>query len=188
MKWCFVICGHIGISVCAVAQQHASNASGVYQTKEDFLGNNVYHLAKNDADNFVKIGSNQSIFLYRGSEKKKFKFREVYGYYNNGAQYRKFGAIKFFTKYGYAQIIDSRGLILYSATYAAHKVGRTHYFYSLTKDSPVKYFSIANLKKDFPDNTEFVNAIKKLSYKEYSWQKDGQYLINDLYLKSINTK
>lgn len=184
----FIMCWLIAGSPAVFAQGPASDASGVYQSKEDFLGNNVYHLAKNDADNFVKIGSNQSILLYRGSEKSKFKFREVYGYYNNGAQYRKFGAIKFFTKYGYAQIIDSRGLILYSATYAVYKAGRIHYFYSLTKDSPIKYFSIANLKKDFPDNPEFVKAIKKLSYKEYSLEKDGQYLINDLYLKSINKK
>lgn len=178
-------CVLVSNSTFIKGQASESNTSGVYLTQEDFIANNIYHLAKNDDKTFVKIGSNESLVVYRGPEKAKFKFREVFGYVDKGERYRKFGEIKFFTEYGYAKILDDRGLILYSAMYASHKVGRIHYFYSLSKDSPIKYFSKRNLKKDFANNTEFLQAIEKLRFRDYGTQTDGRYLINNLYLKTI---
>ncbi|MBA4054612.1 MAG: hypothetical protein C0490_07865 [Marivirga sp.] len=188
MRTLMILCCVIVGSITVNAQDTVTNTNGVYLSKEDFLSNNVYHLAKNDDRNFVRISSNQSILLYRGPEKAKFKFREVYGYLDKGERYRNFGAIKFFTKYGFAKVVDDRGLVLYSAIYATYKVGRIHYFYSLTKDSPVKEFSKRNLRKDFAGNTEFLQAMMKLKFRDYSSQTNGRYLINDLYLKSRNKK
>lgn len=187
MKTYLILCCILfGSSAIIKGQAIESNISGVYLTQQDFISNNIYHLAKNDDKNFVRVGSNESLVVYRESEKAKFKFREVFGYVDNGEQYRKFGEIKLFTKYGYAKILDARGFVLYSATYASHKVGRIHYFYSLSKDSPIKYFSKRNLKEDFASNTEFLQAIEKLRFRDYSMQTDGKYLINNLYLKTID--
>ena len=189
MKACLILCcALVGNSTFVNAQTTESITSGVFITREDFIANNIYHQAKNDEKNVVKIGSNESLVVYRGPEKAKFKFREVFGYVDKGERYRKFGEIKFFTKYGYAKILDDRGFILYSATYASHKVGRIHYFYSLSKDSPIKYFSKRNLKKDFLNDTEFLLAIEKVKFRDYGTQTDGRYLINDLYLKTIYKK
>lgn len=189
MKAYLILCCVLtGNSIVVKAQVNESTTSGVFLTREDFIANNIYHLAKNDDKNFVKIGSNESLVVYRGPEKAKFKFREVFGYVDKGERYRKFGEIKFFTKYGYAKVLDDRGFIMYSATYASHKVGRIHYFYSLSKDSPIKYFSKRNLKKDFANSTGFLQAIEKLKFREYATQIDGKYLINDLYLKTAAKK
>lgn len=79
-----------------VFAQDGATASGIYLTKQDFLANNVSHLAKNDGQNSVKIGSNQTIVLKKGREREKFRFKDIYGYSLNGERYRKFGAIKFF--------------------------------------------------------------------------------------------
>lgn len=186
MKTYFILINALFTANVIVAQNKPeTHATGIYLTKEDFLSNNVYHLAKNDAENALKIGSNQSIILHEGPNREKFRFKDIYGYRFNGEQYRKFGAIKLFQKYGYAKVIADQSLKLYSAHYAVHKVGRTHYFYSKSANSPLRYLSKKNLRSDFSDNTKFLQSVKGMTYKEMISQKDGKYLILELFEKSL---
>ena len=170
------------IANVGLAQDEAAT-SGIYLTKEQFLSDDVHHLARNDKQNSIKIGSNQAIVIKHGDERTKFRFNDVYGYKSSGERYRKFGAIKLFQKYGYAKLIDDRSL--YSANYATYKVGRVHYFYSLSTESQLRYLSKKNLRKDFSEKQIVLQSIEGLTFKELISHTDGKYLISDPYEKSL---
>ena len=173
-------------NVLLAQSQTDANTSGLYVAKEDFLGNQAHHIAKNDDQNFIRIRPNQTIVLKRGPERTKFKFNDVYGYSSNGERYRKFGEKKLFHKCGYAKVLDDRSLTLYSAYYADYKIRKTHYFYSLSPESPLRYLSKRNLRKDLPDNKTFLHLIKGLNHRKMISHSEGKYLLSELYEKSLN--
>ena len=65
----------------ALARSEAdTNTSQIYNAKEELLATKAHHLAKNDEQNFFKIGSNQTIVLKRGPERAELKFKDVYAW------------------------------------------------------------------------------------------------------------
>lgn len=162
--------------------QYSDRITGVYLTQEDFLANSLSMPARTDSKNHLKINLDHTVLLTRKGEIQKFSFGDIYGYFKDGAKFRSYGKKELFASYGYYQVVDESGLIIYSRITPGHRSEHKWYYYSATLNSPIHRLNPRDLRKDFKQNPEFVRLAIK-AYKEKTLLTEMQ--INDLYNTTV---
>jgi hypothetical protein len=166
------------------------NASGIYISKEDFMHSSISMLAENDSRNGIEQQLDRVVVI-RDGKKQRFNYHQLSGYYQNGFRYRAYGdKWRLFSRYGYYQILDDSGLIIYSRKSSNYKSGGyTWYYYSISIDSPVRALIRRNILKDFHDQPEFADlVISGLKNKNLLTVSSDKLLINELYRLKVRTK
>jgi hypothetical protein len=161
--------------------------NGVYVTNTDFEQGKITSLM--DCDIIENWDGSISLSAKGGAT--TYKFGTVFGYIKNGVKYRKYGSKrKFFTTYGYCQLLDESGLMIYSKPSRHHRSnGYVWHYYSLKPTSEIRPLTLKNLRRDFPDNPEFTDLMKRsMKRKDYLRESNGRLMVNEIYLRKVADK
>ena len=130
---------------------------GIYQTAADFAQKKVTHAIyavdkKNYLSLHAKFGSSKIDVVDAGA-KTSYSRSEIYGYKDNGVDYRIAG------DNAYA-IVDASSLVLYSNVKVipgmkGHDTKETVYYFSKDANSEIKELTKDNLKVAYSDNKRF---------------------------------
>lgn len=158
--------------------------NGIFVTPQDLATTNVLEANKTDNLNNVVVNLDKNVLLIRSGFERKYKFGTLSGYYKDGYRYRAYGKQSIFATFGYYKVLDDAGLIVYSKRSSNNKSGgKTFYYYSTSLDAPLRKLTKANLKKDFAQDTAFVEAASDaLDNQLFLSERNGRTLLNDLYL------
>ena len=159
--------------------------AGIYLSKEDFNGDKISTYAVEGGK--LRRGVNGSLVLVdEVGNQSIFKKQKVYGYRNGNDVYRSFCKGNMFKNCGYYKIEDESGLIVYSKPSHAPRVGtQIEYYYSLTRDTPIKSFTRINLLEDFALNRPFADYLLKTPLDKLKQASHGRFVINEVYNKFV---
>jgi len=90
--------------------------------------------------------------------KKKYKYGEIFAYQKGNKLFVFQKQEKALDDYGFFQIIDTTGLIIYSRKESRYRGTSLRFYYSIEIGAKIKRLSIKNIKQDF-DNDEFIKEI-----------------------------
>jgi hypothetical protein len=128
----------------------AQGACGIFASRKDFVNNDVSY--KID-DCSMKVRMNKSIVGYHNGVKLKFDFRFIFGYYDGENLYRAYGLKNLWTDHGYYKVIYDQDLVIYQRTLVNYRAdSQTHYYFSLTKDSPIMPLRKRFYTQEVPEN------------------------------------
>lgn len=176
-----VLLGLIGLlPFLGIAQE---NINGLYETEADFKNNMVTDPAVTDEQNYIEP-YRAHLSVFRKGQKERVAFGTIYGYYQEGAQYRAFRKGTFFSTNGYLKIERNSTFMIYSRKANHHRsTGYMWYYYSMGSSGTVKSLSSRNLKHDFKGQPDFL----KSALKVLECSKDGWIQISGMY-DSLNSK
>lgn len=130
---------------------------GIYQTANDFAQKKLIHPIysidkKNHLALHAMFGSNK-IDVVDAGVKASYLRSEIYGYKENGVDYRIVGDNAY-------TIVDAASFVIYSnvktiAGMKGHDTKETVYYFSKDATSVVKQLTKENLKAEFADNSRF---------------------------------
>lgn len=126
-----------------------------------------------------------NIILKSDTTKIIYKPGDIYGYYDDGIKYRYYEEKGVFTPYGYFEILDTKGLIIYFQRKHSKYGSYENYYYSSQDSGKIKSLSNSNLESDF-QNPDFVNEIKSL--KNLVAKLNENYQLNIIYDKYYSAK
>lgn len=174
----------------AVAQVAPPKTSGVYLTADDYkngrlsfagdCGSKAHRLELHD------VLHKSYVHVTHETEKRRFAKSDLFGFRAcDGHDYRFAANLEH-------QILEARGLYIYAReVYVSHGRGRhtvRGYFFSAGAESPVLTLTLENLKKTFPNNQRFRDALdaafgprQKLS--EYD-ESQKMFKVNQLLIAS----
>jgi hypothetical protein len=162
-----------------------NNIDGVYLTATDFISNTFSDsLCVDYKKNRLVIGWAGEVKLKEDSIKRVYKFDAVFGYTTLGKKYRlKKGVNGSYNYKGIFKVVDTNGLIIYNQKHVGHVGYR--YFYSKGINGKIKLLRLRYLKKDFPNQKEFLTQVK--NYRSDLWRKNKNQItkINELFGKYI---
>lgn len=156
--------------------------NGVYLTAEDFANKQLRYDDVNAHIPFrygkVKVSDgNKKLLLDKG---------EVYGYRQNGQDYRIIGNNAY-------RVLDAEHFPIYAREVETSKgkgrITETRYFFSAAPGRDLQPLTIANLKKAFPDNDRF-HQLLDLQFRhdqELVWYDDFSkvYKVKSIYTQAI---
>jgi len=139
---------------------------GIYLTADDFIQHQFKHgFNKTDRNNrlvlYNMLGSSKIQIVVNG-EKKVFNKKDIYGFRNDGIDYRIFNNEAL-------AIVDTTGFIVYSKTkkipvMKVYEEKRSYNYFSLTPNSPVLALNKSNLENSLPYKPEF-NYLLNTAFK-----------------------
>jgi len=178
-----LLCPLITVSAFSQHSDKEVLTNGIFVTDQDLANNKVSDQIQTDDLNTVVVNLDNKVLLIRRGFEQAYKFGTLSGYYKDGYRYRAFGKKSWRGTYGYFKVLDDSGLVIYSKRSHNHKTGgKTFYYYSKALDAPVRKLTAKNLRKDFPQDPAFVDAVTEtLQGQVFLTQKNGHTLINDLY-------
>jgi len=144
-----------------ISQNNCKKTGGIYKTFKSFHNapSNIICLDTNS--NKLYIGSFDRLIIKSNRSKTIFKPGEIYGFYKGDKIFRFFeekGATKL---YGYFNIKDTSGLVVYARKSRGYKHSSIRYYYSKTLNEPIKILNMKNLESDF-NNPDFILEVKSL--------------------------
>ncbi len=158
---------------------------GIYRSFKDFENYHFFDSVNvSNHKNMMKENDFDQIVLKEGRHKRKYTEGEIYGYALNGKEYRYFDSGKPFNPYGYFEIVEINGLVIYRQTENSSSPDVEYdYFYSKDLTSPIKLLSKHNLKYEL-NNKEFIVAL--FSLKNINERKNGEFVVTRLFNKYKN--
>lgn len=175
------------------SQQKDSCEAGVYVAQDDFVNNRLsYKINTGVKGNKLEFTfpSDMTLAVKIITPDTTFKFApgSIYGYNDCGKIFRYFeGGKELNAQEDYYQVEEAGGLILYSSAF----VSDNETFYSKTLTSPIHRLVMENLKKDFKNHPQFIEAAKELNKKVgdglATRDENGKYLINKIYQENIKS-
>jgi len=173
------------------SQAKDSCETGVYITQDDFVNNRLsYKINTSEKGNKLEFTfpSDMTLAVKIITPDTTFKFipGSIYGYNDCGKIFRYFeGGKELNAQAEYYKIEEAGELILYSSGF----ISDNETFYSKTLTSPIHRLVMENLKKDFKNHHEFLDAAKKLNKKVgdglATRDESGKFLINKIYQENI---
>lgn len=182
-----IIC--FSVTHVSFSQSTSRAVSGIFLTKDDFEAGRLANQASLDNDNFIveELGRPK---LFRNGTKTKYRFGDVYGYYQNGVKYRAYREHLFFDRPSYYKVVDESTLLVYALKSSGNKGHHyTYYYYSLDAGSPIIPINKRTIIKAFAENPDVLNTIKQAIRNKTIVQKDstGVTELNKL-LNSVGDK
>ncbi len=182
-----VLIALITIMVCAniLMAQNTTTTTGIYLTEQDYKANKLsYVLGDNDRLRQNAFLNGKNVVLTYQGKKVKLSKNEIYGYRQNGTDFR------FFNTEAY-QILDTVGFMLYSHDKLVQKgkgnVPVAAYYYSVNGQQPVMDLTVANLWKSFPAQSGFRYSVRSYFRSDadlISYDRQVKmYMIKYLFLK-----
>src|SRR5262249_39894722 len=116
----------------------------------------------------------------------KFDAGSIYGFNDCGKVFRYFqGGKELNAQEDYYKVEEINGLVIYSSAF----VSDAEIFYSLDLTSPIHRLTMENLKDDFKNYPEFLEAAKKLNSQPGDGlgtrDEKGNFKINSLYHETV---
>ena len=104
--------------------------------------------------------NSQKLVLKENGKKTKYLGGSLWGYTKGNALFRYYEEDIFFANYGYFEVINQNGFILYAREEIISNliIYSRFYYYSTNLTSPLKTLSIKNLQIDFP-NEAFISEV-----------------------------
>jgi len=169
------------------SQKQDSCISGVYITKEDFSHNHLSHKI-NTGEKGTKLEFSfpadltLAVKIITPDTTLKFEAGSIYGFNDCGKVFRYFrGGKELNAQEDYYKVEEVGGLVIYSSAFVSDE----EIFYSLSYDSPIHRITMENLKDDFKNYPDFIEAAKKLSSQPgdglATRDEKGHFKINILY-------
>jgi hypothetical protein len=145
------------LGICALGNSQ-STKSGVYKTYEDFTNQKMMYAIDCDTEKHkIKLNeflSKDHITVVHDKQPHDLKKNEIFGYQDcDGAAYRFVGDSH------YTILNPTEKILLYKHTMANHKTQTVHYYFSFAGRAEVEKLTLNNLKKAFPENHKFHNAL-----------------------------
>ena len=182
------------LTITLSTQVHAQDQRmNVYETENQFLNNVPAHSFKlNDDPNAIALAHNKLLIIKESDQRHEFSFGELYGYSHDNNRYRAFGKKNAFQFYGYYKILDDKDMVIYSRKIHHRKGGPSiNYFFSTSITAPVRWLTLHELKKAYPDNPTFLEKVKPIYKANFHslLEKDcnGEMLLNNLLRTSPKT-
>lgn len=172
--WCAAILP-VFISLFATAQ---GNVNGVYKTETDFTSHVVADSCLTDSQNYIQ--SYRTVLkVCRNGKMDRYRYGQVFGYFQNGVKYRVYRKGAVFSEGGYCEVLKEGALPVYKGRSTHHRSnGHVVYYYSKGLSGTLRRFTIRNLKIDFSDDPDFLrNAIAQYSKSDIK----TLFSISDLY-------
>ena len=144
-------------SVNATVQPSSKPACGIYKTASDFAQEKITHpIAVQDKKHHLVLHTmfqSSKIDVVDEGVKTSFKRSEIFGYRDNGADYRVVGDKDL-------AIVDASSFVLYSNTVEVagmkgHMTKEVVYYFSVDANSDIKQLTKENLKEAFATNNRF---------------------------------
>lgn len=184
VKGITVIMGMVFIS-CQISAQvntfKSNKEDGVYRTYRDFKAHHFTDsLHVNNMKGYMKDNGMDQIVLKDGKRRRVYSEGEIYGYTLNGKNYRYFESDTIPGIYGYFEILETNGLIIYRQLETRDDEPVYSYYYSKDLMSPVKTLAKHNLKYELT-NKNYVMAIFGLA--DINEFKNGKCTVNVIYNK-----
>jgi hypothetical protein len=157
----------------ASGQSTDADVNGIYLTENDFRSEKLSEVAPSSKNDFIaaELGT---LKVYRNGIQKKYRFGEVFGYYQNGIKYRAYRRHLFFDRPAYYKVVDDSALIVYSNKSTGHKGPHyTYYYYSVNAGSPIIRISSRTIAKSFESNPDFVDQVNKAIRNKTVVQQDS---------------
>ena len=155
------------IFVCLLAgnilsQNNCKNTAGIYTTFKSFQNNPSNVICLDSNKNKIYFGILNNLIIKSNGKETVFKPGEIYGFYKGNKIFRYFEDSKSIAKlYGYFNIKDTSGLIIYDQINRGYKHTSINYYYSKTLNETIKNLNVKNLESDF-NNPDFILEIKNL--------------------------
>ena len=153
-----IVCITILVFANSLMAQNTATTTGIYLTEQDYeAGKLNYILGANDKLRLNTFLNGKKVAITRDGKKIKLQKNEIYGYRENGHDYR-------FYNTGAYRIVDTAGFMLYSRRQLVEK-GKGSlpievYYYSAQKGAPVMPLTLANLNSSFAAQTNFRYALR----------------------------
>ena len=145
------------LQVSLTAQTYSKARYGVYLSADDFMHNKLsYGFADENRQNKLILhntfGSSR-IEIVNNDNKKSFEKKDIYGYRDNGVDYRVINGNDFL-------IVDTTDFFIYSQTHETKLMKwqvqkQTSYYFSLTANSKIEPLTKNNIENALSYNKEF---------------------------------
>ena len=139
------------------AQADSNFKYGIYMSSNDYMHNRLsYSFDKTNHNNhlvlYTMFGS-PKLQIVNNGEKKVFKKKDIYGYRDNGINYRVFNGDAFV-------IVDTADFFFYMQTRQVtgmkwHPQKQTYYYFSLTANSNIEALTKTNIENAVAYNNQF---------------------------------
>lgn len=129
--------------------------------------------------------NNQKLVLKENGKKTKYLAGSLWGYSKGNALFRYYEEDVFFANYGYFEVINQDGFIMYAREEIISNlvIYSRFYYYSTNLTSPLKTLSLKNLQIDFP-NESFIREVEESKILEdYEKKPEDVKAINVMYKK-----
>ena len=157
----------------------SNKENGVYRTFKDFISHHFTDsLHSNNMKGYMKDNGMDKVILKEGKQKRVYSEGEIYGYTLNGKNYRYFDTNKPFEAYGYFEILENNGLVIYRQYEEKNDQPFYSYYYSKGLNSPIKTLAKHNLKYELKDKDYVISVFQTQNICEF---KNGEYTVNRIY-------
>ena len=166
------------------AQAFSKAKYGIYVSADDYKHNKLSYGfdSANRNNRLVLYGTfgSSKIQIISNGEKKSFARNEIYGYRNNGMNYRVFNSEDFL-------IVDTADFFIYSQLHQVREMKwqsqkQTVYFFSVNANSNVEPLTRVNVENAFQYNEQFDH------YLASTFKKDDELVAYDKRLKKYRLK
>jgi hypothetical protein len=170
----------MGIHSISLKAQDEPGKTGVYLTEKNYKSHKLsYALGSGDKLQLNEFLGGQNIDLFYQGKKIKLAKETIFGYRDNGKDFRLYHNDAY-------RIIDTAGFLLYSREKLAQQgkgyIHAEQYFYSLGTAKPLVQLTIRNLCNSFADKPGFRYSI------ESSFKKDADLANYDRLSKQYKIK
>ncbi len=150
----------------------ADYANGIYMTEVDFVNQHLVHgFNKTSGGNkFIKLRELlHQIWIKAEDSTFKFYFNEIWGYRNDGEDWRVYDDVAY-------RIEDTGKVCIYAVPDFANGAAATSHFFSKNLTSQVHTLSKNDLLEVYHSNAVFVEKVKELKWNEtiFKWDKQKQ--------------
>jgi heavy metal efflux system protein len=164
----------------------------IFKTEQAFLGNKPSTVLQiQDGIKSIRVTAKQNLVINTSEGIQRFQYNTLYGYRIGSKLYRAFGKKSIFHFYGYYEIIDTAGLVLYERKIHHRKGGpRINYFFSRDIASPIRMLTLHELRKAYGDQPDFIRSAKALFQNDFqsvaSRDRSGRAKLNNTFLETVN--
>lgn len=119
------------------------------------------------------FANNKKLVLKENGRKIRYLAGSLWGYSKGNALFRYYEEDVFFANFGYFEVINQNGFILYAREEIISNliIYSRFYYYSTNLTSPLKILSLKNLQIDFP-NEAFISEVEESKILEDYEKKD----------------
>lgn len=154
----------------------AQNGNGIYMTQQDYTAKTAVSKDKIQAEPLFQHSKFKAV---KDGETKTFNKNEVFGYRENGQDYR-------FVNNGAYKILDNDQFLLYSRfehiKNGKEQTRETRYYFSVEPGSKLMPLTKANLKQAFPENKSFHDLL------DLQFRSDKELTAYDSFHKQYKVK
>jgi hypothetical protein len=174
-----------------VAQHNRHCEAGVYLTTDDFINGRLSFKIDPGAPGYkleIPVPADWTLIvkIVTPDTVMRFKPGTIFGYADCNKTFRYYAGGDLYAPEDFYRIEENGPLVIYTAVF----VSMGEYFYSKTPGSAIHRLNLKNLRRDFKDQPQFLDAAKRLKRKELrgnlaKLDNNGAFTINKLYSEMV---